>query len=131
MTQGSGHRILVVEDDPSTQRALATILRQEGYAVIQARDGSEAIRLWRDTGADLVLMDVVLPDKGGIETIIELRAYDPGIRIIAMAGGAGVDNPRVDLLGDAKMLGAMWTINKPFTPPEVIAVVRRALEGVE
>jgi DNA-binding response OmpR family regulator len=129
MTEGPGHRILVVEDDPSTQRALATILRQEGYTVIQARDGAEAIRLWRDTGADLVLMDLVMPDKDGIETIIELRASDPDIRIIAMSGGAGIDNPRVDMLGDAKMLGAMLTIDKPFTPAEVIAVVRRALSG--
>jgi DNA-binding response OmpR family regulator len=129
MTEGSGHRVLVVEDDPSTQRALATILRQEGYTVLQARDGSEAIRLWRDSGADLVLMDLVMPDKDGIETIVELRASDPDIRIVAMSGGAGIDNPRIDLLGDAKMLGAMLTIDKPFTPAEVIAVVRRALKG--
>jgi DNA-binding response OmpR family regulator len=129
MTEGSGHRVLVVEDDPSTQRALATILRQEGYTVIQARDGAEAIRLWRDSGADLVLMDLVMPDKDGIETIVELRASDPDIRIVAMSGGAGIDNPRIDLLGDAKMLGAMSTIDKPFTPAEVIAVVRRALKG--
>jgi DNA-binding response OmpR family regulator len=129
MTEGSGHRVLVVEDDPSTQRALATILRQEGYTVIQARDGAEAIRLWRDSGADLVLMDLVMPDKDGIETIVELRASDPDIRIVAMSGGAGIDNPRIDLLGDAKMLGAMLTIDKPFTPAEVIAVVRRALKG--
>ena len=127
MTEGRGQRILVVEDDPSTQRAIATILRQEGYSVIQARDGAEAIRLWRDPGADLVLMDLVMPDKDGIETIIELRAHDPHIRIIAMSGGAGIDNPRVDMLGDAKMLGAMSTIDKPFTPTELIAVVRRAL----
>jgi DNA-binding response OmpR family regulator len=129
LTEGSGHRVLVVEDDPSTQRALATILRQEGYTVIQARDGAEAIRLWRDSGADLVLMDLVMPDKDGIETIVELRASDPDIRIVAMSGGAGIDNPRIDLLGDAKMLGAMLTIDKPFTPAEVIAVVRRALKG--
>ena len=129
MTEGPGQRILVVEDDPSTQRALATILRQEGYPVLQARDGAEAIRLWRDSGADLVLMDLVMPDKDGIETIVELRASDPDIRIIAMSGGAGIDNPRVDMLGDAKMLGAMLTIDKPFTPAEVIAVVRRALKG--
>lgn len=85
----------------------------------------EAVRLWRDRGADLIILDLLMPEKDGIETIIELLAHSPDARIIAMSGGGTTQ--RVDLLGDAKLLGALLTIEKPFTLAEMIAKVRQAL----
>ena len=79
-------RILVVDDDASIRRTLNILLSKAGYEVIQACDGSEAVRLWRDHGGDLVITDLHMPQKDGIETIIELLSHTPGIRIICMSG---------------------------------------------
>jgi DNA-binding NtrC family response regulator len=124
-----GQRILVVDDDPGIRRALHILLSREGYQVTQARDGVEALRLWRSTGGDLVITDLHMPEKDGIEMIIELLSHSPGIRIIAMSGGG--QTKRLDLLGNAALLGAVHTIEKPFTLTEMMNTVRQALAGPE
>lgn len=121
-------RILVVDDDASIRRALNILLSKAGYEVIQACDGSEAVRLWRDRGGDLVITDLHMPHKDGIETIIELLTHTPGIRIIAMSGGG--QTKRLDLLGNMALLGSVLTIEKPFTLAEMMTLVGRALKPV-
>ena len=79
MTPAPTQRILVVDDDASIRRTLNILLSKAGYEVIQASDGSEAVRLWRDRGGDLVITDLHMPEKDGIETIIELLSHTPGI----------------------------------------------------
>lgn len=125
MTAARRQRILVVDDDASIRRSLQLLLSKEGYEVAEANNGMEAVRLWRDRGADLIILDLLMPEKDGIETIIELLAQSPGARIIALSGGGTTQ--RLDLLGDAKLLGALLTIEKPFTLAEMIAKVRQAL----
>jgi DNA-binding NtrC family response regulator len=126
MISPTGHRILVVDDDPGIRRVLHILLSRAGYRVTQARDGLEALRLWRDQGSDLVITDLHMPEKNGIETILELLTHSPGTRIIAMSGGG--QTRRLDLLGNATLLGAVLTIEKPFTLPEMMSLVRRALK---
>lgn len=126
MTPAPTQRILVVDDDASIRRTLNILLTKAGYEVIQASDGFEAIRLWRDRGGDLVITDLHMPQKDGIETIIELLSHSPGIRIIAMSGGG--QTKRLDLLGNMALLGSVLTIEKPFTLAEMMAVVGRALK---
>jgi DNA-binding NtrC family response regulator len=126
MTVAAGQRILVVDDDPGIRRALFILLTREGYQVTQAQDGVEALRVWRDKGGDLVITDLHMPEKNGIETIVELLSHSPGMRIIAMSGGG--QTKRLDLLGNATMLGAVLTIEKPFTLHEMMTTVRRALK---
>jgi CheY-like chemotaxis protein len=128
MTTGQQQRILVADDDASIRASLDALLTKAGYQVILARNGSDAVRLWRKLGGDLVILDLFMPEKDGIETIIELRAHSPGIRIIAMSGGGA--NQRFDLLEDTRLLGATQTIAKPFTSADMIAMVSRALKGV-
>ena len=125
MTVAAGQRILVVDDDPGIRRALFILLTREGYQVTQAQDGVEALRVWRDKGGDLVITDLHMPEKNGIETIVELLSHSPGMRIIAMSGGG--QTKRLDLLGNATMLGAVLTIEKPFTLHEMMTTVRQAL----
>ena len=125
MTTAAGPRILIVDDDPGIRSALHILLSREGYQVTQARDGVEALRLWRVHGSDLVITDLHMPEKDGIETIVELLSHSPGTRIIAMSGGG--QTKRLDLLGNATMLGAVLTIEKPFTLSEMMTTVRRAL----
>lgn len=129
MTSVAGPRIMVVDDDAGIRRALHILLSRAGYQVSQARDGVEALRLWRDTGGDLVITDLHMPEKDGIEMIVELMSHNPGIRIIAMSGGD--QTRRLDLLGNATLLGAVHTIEKPFTLNEMMNTVRRALGGAE
>jgi DNA-binding NtrC family response regulator len=126
MTPAPTQRILVVDDDPSIRRTLNILLSKAGYEVIQASDGSEAVRAWRDRGADLVITDLHMPNKDGIETIIELLSHTPGIRIIAMSGGG--QSKRLDLLGNVALLGSVLTIEKPFTLAEMMTMVNRALK---
>jgi DNA-binding NtrC family response regulator len=126
MTPATPQRILVVDDDASIRRTLNILLTKAGYEVIQASDGLEAVRLWRDRGGDLVITDLHMPQKDGIETIIELLSHSPGLRIIAMSGGG--QTKRLDLLGNMALLGTVLTIEKPFTLAEMMAVVGRALK---
>jgi DNA-binding response OmpR family regulator len=128
MTPAPTQRILVVDDDASIRRTLNILLTKAGYEVIQASDGFEALRLWRDRGGDLVITDLHMPQKDGIETIIELLSHSPGIRIIAMSGGG--QTKRLDLLGNMALLGSVLTIEKPFTLAEMMAVVDAALKPV-
>lgn len=128
MTADQAQRIMVVDDDASIRRTLQILLSKAGYEVMQARDGLEAVRLWRDRGGDLVITDLHMPEKDGIETIIELLSHTPGIRIIAMSGGG--QTKRLDLLGNMALLGTVLTIEKPFTLTEMMTMVGRALNGV-
>jgi DNA-binding NtrC family response regulator len=120
-----GRRIMIVDDDASIRSTLQRLLSQEGYEVIQAADGSEAVRLWRERGGDLVITDLHMPEKDGIQTIVELVSHTPSIRIIAMSGGG--QTKRLDLLGNLPLLGSIHTIEKPFTLAEMLTVVTRAL----
>jgi CheY-like chemotaxis protein len=128
MTTEHQPRILVVDDDANVRASLETLLTKAGYQVVLARNGSEAARLWRDLGGDLAIIDLFMPEKDGIEAIIELRAYSPGVRIIAMSGGGA--NQRFDLLHETRLLGAALTISKPFASADMLAMVNRVLKGV-
>ncbi len=130
MSVGPPPRILIVDDDPSIRRSLTHLLNAAGYEAIQAANGAEAVRTWRElNGGDLVILDMFMPEKDGIETIIELRVHSPGLPVIAMSGGGA--NKRVDVLGDAKLLGAVATIEKPFSARPMLALVARSLAGAQ
>ena len=115
----------MVDDEPGIRSTLGQLLTTAGHEVLLAENGSEATRLWREVGADLVILDIFMPEKDGIETIVELRAHSPGLPIIVMSGG---DARRLDLLPEAKLLGAYRTIDKPFTFAEMLPLVNSALK---
>jgi DNA-binding response OmpR family regulator len=119
-------RILVVDDDAGVRSSLGRTLTKAGYEVLLAQNGAEATRLWQEAGADLVIVDLFMPQKDGLETIMELRAHTPGIAIIAMSGGG--TTKKMDLLPEAKLLGATVTIDKPFTPADIMATVNSVLK---
>ena len=120
-------RILVADDDPGIRRTLQIGLTKAGYEVVEARDGAEAMRLWRDDGADLVISDIYMPDKDGLEVIRELRAESPTTPVIAMTDGGRSKN--LDPLRHSKTFGAARTITKPFTLEEMLAIVKQVLAG--
>lgn len=124
-TNALDKRILLVEDDVGSRRSLAILLAKAGFQVVQAANGAEALRIWREVGADLVLTDMHMPEKDGIQLIREVHAEAPGTRIIAVSGGG--ENAPANLLGEAKFMGGVHTIVKPFSPTELLTVIRYAL----
>jgi DNA-binding response OmpR family regulator len=119
-------RILLVDDEACIRRPLQLLLERAGHEVFAAANGMEAVRLWRESSGDLVITDIHMPEKDGLETILELRQLSPRTPILAMSGGHG--NGRVDVLGDAAQLGAFRTITKPFVLRELLEAVKQLLQ---
>jgi len=114
-------RILVVDDDSAIRDVLRKMLEIEGYEVLDAEDGEEALRVSFDAQPDAIITDVLMPEKDGFETILELRRSIPGVKIIAISGG---DRIKPELyLGSAKRLGAEYTFVKPFRRKELMKAV--------
>ena len=118
-------RILVVDDDAGIRRTLQIELSKAGYEVLEARDGEEATRLWRETGADLIITDIYMPNKTGLQLIMELRGNNSSIPVIAMSDGGQSQN--LNPLSYSEVLGAVRTIAKPFTLEAMVAMVRQEL----
>ncbi len=117
--------ILVVEDDDGMRAVVRVALEQAGCRVTTAANGVEATRLLEDERFGLVLTDVLMPDKDGIEVISELRRRFPELPVIAMSGGGRL--PRDGYLAIARHLGAHAILQKPFTVDELLATVDRLL----
>lgn len=120
-------RILVVDDDYQVRKFISQALSRAGHEPLPAGDGNECLRLFRASPVPLVIIDIIMPEKEGIETIIELRRLDPGLRIIAISGGGRV-GPESYLM-TAKGLGAADALQKPFTAGELTQTVSRVLES--
>src|SRR5215475_12447612 len=118
-------RILIIDDEAPVRRLLRHMLEKEGYEVIDAPDGEVGIKLFRERPSDLVLTDILMPEKEGIETIIELRKSFPRVKIIAMSGGGRMG--KLDVLPIAKSFGALQTLEKPFERHELLDAIRVAL----
>lgn len=121
-------RILVVDDETAILPLVEQILAAEGYEVVTATNGDEAHRLWRSQWFDLGLIDLIMPGKDGIETILMLRSSRKGIPIIAMSGGwhGGARN----CLPLAAKLGVAGTLRKPFDRATLLEAIRSSLESV-
>ncbi len=120
-------QILLVDDDDLFRKMLALMLTKMGYNVVEARNGREAVNLHRHLLPDLVLMDLIMPEKEGIETIEELRRAYPAIKIIAISGG-GLGRA-TDYLRIAKLMGADRVLAKPFSNEAIAAALNDLLGG--
>ncbi len=118
-------RILIIDDESQIRSMLRLMLERVGYEVIEAADGLEGIRQYRDNPADLIITDLIMPNKDGIGMIIELKKEFPKVKIIAMSGG-GVNRPEGYLDG-AKKLGATRTLTKPIDRDQMLAAVKETL----
>jgi two-component system chemotaxis response regulator CheY len=121
----SKRRILVADDDPSICRTLQIGLGKAGYEVLEARDGEEAARLCHETGVDLIIADIYMPNKSGLQLIMELRANNSTIPVIAMSDGGR--NKNLNPLSYSEVLGSVRTIAKPFSLEDMVAMVKQEL----
>ena len=117
--------ILVIDDDQDMRRLLRNALENHKYEVIEAADGVEGVRRWRERRPDLVITDLMMPGKDGLDTVFEMVSMQPGVKVIAMTGGGWKE--AIDRLHDARLFGAVRTVAKPFTLAEMIRVVGEVL----
>jgi len=115
-------KILVVDDEFQMRRLLRLALERHGHTVDEAADGSEALRRFAERQPDLVITDLVMPEKEGIETIQALRRKCPAIPIIAISGGGRV-GPE-NYLSMAGQMGANRSFAKPFSLEEILTAVQ-------
>ena len=118
--------ILIIDDDKSILSLLKERLIYEGFNVLTAIDGIKGLKLFNDNQIDLAITDIIMPSKGGIETIIEMKTICPKIQIIAMSGGG--HNLPGDSLEKAKLAGAKYTFEKPFKTSDLVTAVYELLE---
>jgi DNA-binding response OmpR family regulator len=118
--------ILVIDDDASVREVVSEMLRLEGHDVTIAENGREAIPLLAASHFDLVITDLIMPEKEGIETISEIRRTDSRIPIVAISGGGRLGPG--DYLETARYIGADATLAKPFARQELLATIEALLE---
>ena len=104
--------IVIVDDDPTIRLIAGEMLRHEDYAVVEASDGDEALGVVAILPVDLVVLDMLMPNKDGLETISELKASHPEVRILAISSGGRMDSGM--LLRTALAFGADDALPKPL-----------------
>ena len=117
--------ILVIEDDAAFRRMVVRVLAGAGHEVSEASDGREGLALFRAHHPALVITDILMPEREGIETIRQLRREAESVAIIAISGGGAP--PYLRYLDFASKLGADATLAKPFYPAELIETVNRVV----
>jgi CheY-like chemotaxis protein len=113
--------VLVIDDDPQMRSTLRRILLSAGHVVSEASNGREGLALFQSRPPDVVITDIIMPEKEGIETIIEMRRGGHGSKILAISGGGHAG--KVDFLSVAKKLGADRVLQKPIRAAELIEAV--------
>jgi CheY-like chemotaxis protein len=121
--------ILVIDDEVQIREVLRTVLERVGYTVSEAGNGIEGLKVFADGGIDLVVTDIIMPEKGGIDTIMDLRRDFPHCKIIAISGGGMCGE--VSYLDMAIGVGADRAIGKPFVLDDFLAAVEELISQTE
>jgi DNA-binding response OmpR family regulator len=114
-----GPLVCVIDDDEQVRTTLTEILRRSGYGVVSASDGDMGLEVVEQSGPSIVVTDIVMPNREGIETIREIRRRFPEVRILAISGG-GSKSSSTDFLELAYALGADDVLAKPFRMAELL-----------
>ena len=123
--------VLVIDDEEDVRRVVEVMLKNAGHDAVLAVDGNDALRQFRRQHFELVICDVFMPDKEGIETLKEIRQLHPTVPIIMMSGGSPTAHfwgaTHRDYLATAEAFGATRTIAKPFKYSQLIRLVHECL----
>ena len=117
--------ILVIDNDPMVRHTLRAIFEWAGFGVHEAPDGIEGLRCYKEHAPDLVITDIVMPGKNGLDTIRELRSLSPSLKLIAITGSD--PDGRHGYLKTAEDLGVQHTFAKPFDVKELMGTVKGLL----
>jgi CheY-like chemotaxis protein len=119
-------RILLIDDERQVRTALRQMLEREGYEVAEVGEGEEGLEALQSQPVDLLITDIFMPGKEGIETIREVRKRYPAVKIIAISGGGREGT--LEVLSHAEFLGAHRTLVKPFLRTDLLAAIQAVLE---
>jgi two-component system cell cycle response regulator CpdR len=114
-------KILIIDDEPYILLMLKKMLEKAGYEVDLAANGREGLELFVKESADLVITDIIMPDKEGLELILEMKKLSPELKIIAISGGGRI-SPE-SYLECARHFGAERVFQKPFRQQELVSAV--------
>ena len=120
-------RIIVIDDQEPIRRIVRRTLEPEGHEILDASDGELGMHLLEQHPAELVITDIFMPGQDGILTLREIRKKFPAVKVIVISGGDS--SGLLDLRRDAELLGAVKSLQKPFTAAELVQTVREALTG--
>ncbi len=120
-------KALVVDDETVVRRITTSMLEAAGFSVEQANDGNQAMVALKTGQYDLLVTDIIMPNKEGIETIMEARKLRPDMKIVAMSGGGRIGNTQV--LDIAKKAGADGTVGKPFKKEDLLKEIVRIMSS--
>ena len=119
--------ILIIDDDDQFREMLRQMLERAGYEVVEASDGKEGLKLFRENQVDLVITDIFMPEKEGLEVIMEFRRNFPDKKIIAISGGYRKITPE-ESLKMAEAFGAKYTFKKPVDRQALLDAIKELLE---
>jgi YesN/AraC family two-component response regulator len=120
-------KILIIDDETHIRKMLKNLFERNGYETIAAEDGIQGIKLFKEHRPDLIITDLIMPEKEGLETIKEIKKLNPDTKIIAMSGG-GVVDPET-YLNIAKKFGAQYSFSKPIDNEELLLAVQNLLHS--
>ena len=118
--------ILIIEDDSQIRSMLREALETAGHCIFESQNGTEGVAVYRAQSIDLVICDLVMPEKGGISTIQELFHDYPSLKVITMSGFSKQLGRTT--LEFTKQLGALCALRKPFELSEMLGAVHNALQ---
>ncbi len=118
-------KILIIDDDQMVSATIELLLLKAGHTVTLAGNGNLGVASFKESPADLIITDIIMPEKEGIETIQEIRALSAKVPIIAISGGGRTKN--YDFLRMANKLGANEVLKKPFANDELLSLVNKCL----
>lgn len=113
--------ILVIDDDQEVRDFLVAVLERAGHEVSTAGNGRDGVAMFREHAVQVVITDIIMPEKDGIETILDLRREHPDLKVIAISGG-GRTTPE-NYLHSARLLGADRAMRKPFKNEEILRAI--------
>ncbi len=122
---GIGSTILLVEDEDQLRSALAQFLSRKGFRVVEAQDGRSAEGVLRKAFPDLIVTDLIMPDRDGLELLEFVRQHAPSVPVIAMSGGGRISP--ANYLEIAQRLGAVRTLEKPFPTTQLLNTLQEVL----
>lgn len=121
-------KALLIEDEEDVRETIRSMLSSAGFEVTEAKDGREGVAQFRLTNPDVIITDILMPGREGIETIMEIRRENTEVPIVAISGGGQYLNDLLDnMLESAELLGATRSISKPFRRKEFLKVVTEAV----
>jgi CheY-like chemotaxis protein len=118
-------RIFVIDDEPLIRSTVVTILTREGFSIEEASDSVAGIAMFHKNSPDVVITDIFMPNKDGIEIIMELKRLCPRTKVIAMTGGG--QTRMMEIASAAQILGADHILHKPFERESLLEAVNAAI----